>query len=68
MSLIIRKTTIPTVEVGVAADELPRSPVFPLLRELFHQQVVIDAIEEFLHVPIDHDSPAFGDVLLFAVA
>jgi len=47
---------------------LPRSPVFPLLREPFHQQVVIDAIEEFLHVPIDHDSPAFGDVLLFAVA
>jgi hypothetical protein len=48
----------------IPADEAKYSPVADLFREFLHQQVVIDAVEEFLQVHVDHNPSAFGDVLL----
>ena len=44
--------------------EAQYSSVTDLLRELLHQEVVIDAVEEFLQVHVHHKPATFGDILL----
>jgi hypothetical protein len=44
----------------ISADEARYSRVANLLREFLHQEIVIDAVEEFLQVHVDHDPAAFG--------
>jgi hypothetical protein len=47
----------------IPTDEAKYSPIVDLRREFLHQEVVIDAVEEFLQVHVHHHPAAFGNVL-----
>jgi hypothetical protein len=45
-----------------AADEPEKAPVADPLRHQPHQEVLVDPVEEFLQVEIDHAGVPFGDI------
>ena len=48
----------------IPSDQFQYPPIANLLRQLRHQKVVIDPIEELLQIHVHHDAPAFGNILL----